>query len=210
MRTSKIAEEQGRRLTKARKAAKFKKPKDATDRLGWNYYSYYDHETGRNKLNNQAAKYAKAFKVSAAWLLTGEGAEPEGPKIPVLGYAAGSMTGFNIIQDEAIDYFRCPPALEDIEGAYAIYVRGKSMNPQFSEGDLCFVHPHRQPVKGDTVIIQQTNNHEPPIAFIKTYLKQTDTKLFASQHNPEAEIQYPLNTILHIHKVLTMKELYGL
>lgn len=201
--------EPAKRLKKARIAARLPTARAAATKFGWNYQSYAHHETGERGLSRVAAKYAEKLKVTESWLLTGEGEAPEAPKIPVLGYAAGSMTGFNIIQNDAIDYFRCPPALEDIEGAYAIYVRGVSMEPQFTEGDLCFIHPHRQPVKGDTVIIQQSNKREPPIAFIKTYLKQTDTHLFASQHNPNAEIQYPLNSIVHVHKVLTLRELYG-
>lgn len=201
--------EEAKRLTKARVSAGLKTAKEAALRFGWKVPTYIQHESGDRGFRLKSGEYAKAFRVTESWLLTGEGEAPETPKVPVLGYAAGSITGFNIIQNDAIDYFKRPPALEDIEDAYALYVRGSSMEPQFCEGDLCFVHPYRQPRAGDAIIIQQSNKREPPIAFIKTFVRRTHTHLIASQHNPKAEIQYPLDTILNVHKVMAMRELFG-
>jgi len=209
MRTSLVAQEQGKRLEKARIAAGFHYAKKAAERFGWNYNSYYDHEKGRNKLNNSAAKYAAAFKVSESWLITGAGEAPEQPKIEVLGYAAGSVTGYNVLHNEAIDYVKRPPALDDIPDAYCIYVRGESMRPQFNEGDLCFVHPHRLPKTGDAIIIQEMNNREPPTVFIKTFIRQTETHLYCTQHNPPAEVRFERHRILAIHRVLSTRELFG-
>lgn len=38
--------------------------------------TYHQHENGQRGIGRVAADYAKAFKVSEAWLLTGEGQGP--------------------------------------------------------------------------------------------------------------------------------------
>lgn len=62
------------RLKKARSDAGFKSARAAAARLGLSTSTYAAHENGQNDYDHsQAADYAKAFKVSAGWLLYGEG-----------------------------------------------------------------------------------------------------------------------------------------
>ena len=62
------------RLRQARLKAGFSDTTAATTAFGWNVNTYRSHENGIRGLRPAAAaRYAKAFKVSAAWLLTGEG-----------------------------------------------------------------------------------------------------------------------------------------
>lgn len=60
------------RLQAARERRGFKSAKDAATFFGWKYDSYIQHERGERGIKKVAEKYAKAFRVSAAWLLTGE------------------------------------------------------------------------------------------------------------------------------------------
>lgn len=60
------------RLKAARIAAKFPSAAAAADKFRWPYPTYAQHENGGG-LGRSAARYAKAFKVSQAWLLTGTG-----------------------------------------------------------------------------------------------------------------------------------------
>lgn len=64
------------RLEKARKDRGFPTPKAASRYFGWKYETYIQHEQGVRGIGRASGKYAKAFRVSEAWLLTGEG-EPE-------------------------------------------------------------------------------------------------------------------------------------
>ncbi|RWF66875.1 helix-turn-helix transcriptional regulator [Mesorhizobium sp.] len=64
------------RLQQARENAGFSTAKAAAERHGWSKHSYHQHENGLRGIGRAAANYAKAFKVSEAWLLTGEGAGP--------------------------------------------------------------------------------------------------------------------------------------
>lgn len=65
-----------RRLVEAREGRGFKTPKEAAKYFGWSYETYIQHEQGTRGITRAAKKYAKAFRVSEAWLLTGEGATP--------------------------------------------------------------------------------------------------------------------------------------
>ena len=62
------------RLIAARQAAGFKSARSAALRFGWTLSTYASHENGQTPLPVRAAHdYAKAFKCSQSWLLTGEG-----------------------------------------------------------------------------------------------------------------------------------------
>ena len=88
------------RLRQAREAAGYDSPIEASRRFGWSEHTYKSHENGiRGIRPAQAHKYAKAFKVSAGWILTGEGIKPPNEKfawgdvisVPVLSPAAGGV-----------------------------------------------------------------------------------------------------------------------
>lgn len=61
-----------KRLEKARKDRGFRTPKDAARFFDWTYETYIQHEQGIRGISRAAGRYAKAFRVSEAWLLTGE------------------------------------------------------------------------------------------------------------------------------------------
>lgn len=69
--------ETNERLRKAREAAGFPSARAAAKRFHWVESTYSSHENGQTSVPPRAAaKYAKAFKVSPGWILTGE--EPLG------------------------------------------------------------------------------------------------------------------------------------
>lgn len=78
------------RLRQARKAAGFKRAIDAAESLGVPYQTYAGHENNNRAFDTDAAAhYARRFKVSIDWLLTGRGDGPGGAaetSIPVMGY----------------------------------------------------------------------------------------------------------------------------
>lgn len=61
-------------MQEARKAAGYDTAADAARAFGWPEITYQAHEADRRGIRPAlAAQYARAFKVSQAWLLTGEG-----------------------------------------------------------------------------------------------------------------------------------------
>lgn len=68
------------RLKNARLKAGFRTAGEAADRFGWNDSTYRGHENAQNGYKRMAPTYAKAFGVSAAYLMFGEGnADPTEP-----------------------------------------------------------------------------------------------------------------------------------
>jgi len=198
-----------KRLEKARRARGMASAKAAAEFFGWSPHTYIQHENGTRGFRRAAARYAAAFRVSEAWLLTGEGPPPPSPRLPVMGIAAGAITGQNIVHETPLEFVGRPPALEGVPDAYALWVRGSSMSPRFAEGDLVIVHPHRQPRPGDAIVIQQIVNGA-PVAFIKELVRRSDRSVVARQYSPPATLEYPAQAILHVHKVLTTHELFAM
>jgi phage repressor protein C with HTH and peptisase S24 domain len=131
--------------------------------------------------------------------------------LPVKGTVAGAVVnnGFEIT-DRVVEYVSRPPALEGSPDAYALRVVGESMVPLHRPGDLCIVHPYRPHKRGDSVIIQiETYDGSAREGYIKIFKRETDDKVICEQYNPPAEISYNKKTIVSIHKVLTVAELFG-
>lgn len=186
-----------------------------------------------NPRSDTITKLAQVLQTTEQWLLNGSvptvGADPashptdvrpaevaarfDGAKdVPVLGTAAGSELGNGAFQltTDVIDYARRPYGLIGAPGVYALYVEGESMSPRFEPGDLIFVHPHRKPLGGDYVVIQEpdTNNGEPR-AFVKRLIKITGTTIRVEQFNPRANIDFVIRPGTIVHKVMTDGDLYG-
>lgn len=132
-----------KRLEVARIARGFKNPKEAAKYFGWVYETYIQHEQGLRGISRQSKKYADAFRVSEAWLLTGEGDGPDtgvNRMIPVVGYVGAGAEIFSIDDHEkgaGMDEVEVP--LDGMSpSTVAVIVRGDSMIPAYRPGDLIF------------------------------------------------------------------------
>lgn len=131
--------------------------------------------------------------------------------VPVMGTAAGShLRGAFQMTSDPVDYVRRPPALMGARDIYSLYVEGESMVPQFYPADLIFIHPHKPVKVGDPVVIQcQISGNSAIEATIGVFIKKTAEKVCIRKHNPNAEIEIARSTVIFMHKVLTMNELFG-
>jgi len=172
---------------------------------------------------------AQALGTTEAWLLRGETSAGGGRSevrpasvtlpptatmpsdVPVLGTAAGSHArGAFQISTDPVDWVRRPPALVGAKNAYALYVEGSSMIPEHNPGDLRFVHPGRPARAGDSVVVQlMVNPDDGQEATIGRLLRRTPTHLVIGKLNPEATVELKLSTVVAVHKVMTLNELFG-
>lgn len=134
-----------------------------------------------------------------------------GAPVPVLGTAAGALAGAIAISGEAVDYLDRPPALAKVSDAYALYVVNGSMADRYRPGDPVFVDPHRQVHPGDVVIIQvQDFDGGDVLSYIKEFVTRDDQSLTALQYNPRATIRFANRSVKSVHRVLQLRELFGL
>jgi phage repressor protein C with HTH and peptisase S24 domain len=170
---------------------------------------------------------ADALEASESWLLTGDG-DGDGPPprvaeahhrprsaqdraaaaaetVPVLGGASGSALNACRLMRKASARVPRPPGLADVAGAYAIYVWNESMAPLHSQGDLRFVHPHKPPRRGDSVIVRLRNGE----AYIKIYESRSGDWIACRQLNPAAQVKYSVDQVASVHRVMTVNEMFG-
>lgn len=131
--------------------------------------------------------------------------------LPVRGIAAcSSGDGAFQIETSTVDYVRRPPALMGIAEAYGLYMTGDSMEPKFCSGDLVLVHPGRPVRPGDHVILLLRDHPgAEPYAYCKRMLRRHGGKVTVGQYNPAMELEFPETSVVTIHRVLEMSDLFG-
>lgn len=159
-----------------------------------------------------AAELPRAAPVAAMSMQSLQGLVAD---LPVYGTANGSLSvhkegGFEM-EARVIEYVRRPPAFFTVPDAYAIYVAGNSMFPKHGDGELRFIHPHRPPRIGDSVVVQAEYHPGAGIeAYIGDLLRRTGDKIVIAKLHPKpAEIEFDLQHVKAVHRVLTMAELFG-
>lgn len=158
-------EERAGRLRQARIAAGFKTMAEAIRACGWALETYKAHENGRNGFDTaQARQYARRYKVSTAWLMTGsDEAEPVETAVqvaPVVGEVAAGRWLAVDYHDEA----QWAP-VPFVPGRYAelpqtaYRVVGPSMDRmRIEDGDFIITVPYAEarsaPQSGDIVVVE--------------------------------------------------------
>jgi transcriptional regulator with XRE-family HTH domain len=139
------------RLRQAREAAGYESAREAAATLGLSYSTYAGHENGsRGPKREQLMQYARKFKVSTDWLLTGRGQAPVEPReVPVLGFVgAGAAANYFA---EGQGPFETVPAPEDsTPDTVAVEIRGDSLGAVFNQW-LVFYDEVRSPVTPDMI-----------------------------------------------------------
>lgn len=128
----------GDRLRKARIDAGFKSARSAAQRHGWKESSYAAHENGQNEFGPDVAdRYARAFRVSAAWLLTAEGPTRRSniaPVVGLIGAGAEIHPEAEQVPPEGLYEIEVPFPIPD--GTIAFEVEGESMWPRYDPRDV--------------------------------------------------------------------------
>jgi phage repressor protein C with HTH and peptisase S24 domain len=214
------------RLVRARLHAKFKSARAPAVHFGWPESTYRAHETGTRGLDLETAlKYGEAFGVNGRWILYGEGkmeamsgsgqnslpnvgsrrdsVRLSARRLPVLGQGMGGKDGQFLMNGQVVDDVMCPPGLENVPGAYAVFVDGDSMEPRYKAGEVVYVHPNRPVRKGDYVVVQiKGEDNDQPLGYIKRYEAFTPSTLILSQHNPSLELEFPRHTVVSVHRIV--------
>lgn len=132
--------------------------------------------------------------------------------LPVYGHAVGGDNGDFALNGDVVDRVRRPPGLLGNRAAFAVYVRGDSMEPRHYQGDLLYVDPARPARSGDDVLVEMkpTRAGEPGPAYIKQLVVQTPIRVVVRQFNPAKDITLPGDRILRVSKILKLADLLGI
>lgn len=118
------------------------------------------------------------------------------------------MIGSIAIKQEPIGWTDRPRGLQSVTGAYALYVTGSSMEPRYFPGELIFINPHRPPRQGDIVIIQeQLAPDGETLSYVKEFSRRNEKSIVTKQYNPPSNVEFMIQTVKDIHRVLTTNEL---
>lgn len=173
------------RLVFARTNAGFASASEAAARFNWSVPTYLSHENGSRGIRSDVAKkYARAFGVTAAWLLTGEDNKPLiSPQLPVdtlpvVGEVAAGVWLEQVGYEEPFDHI---PVVPDFRFAgvkqYALRVKGPSMDLLIREGEcvICVdaIDLGRTPQNNDIVVVQRTRKAG---HLLETTLKQVEIR----------------------------------
>lgn len=125
-------DERAARLRQARERAGYDSATDAARAFGWTVPTYLAHENASRGIPyERATKYARAFRVNAAWLITGVGAMVNRGTTQVVGYIGAGEQIFAMDDHEkgaGLEEVDLPPGIFG-DDLCALKIRGNSMRP---------------------------------------------------------------------------------
>jgi SOS-response transcriptional repressor LexA len=130
------------RLAEARAAAGYVYASDAARAMGVRVETYVHHENGTRGLSRVAERYARFFRVSLEWLMTGKGdmrPKRQFPALKLMGQVGAGTTANRIDEDAwagAIDSIDLPTAND----TFVLQVVGDSALPRYHSGDYLMVN----------------------------------------------------------------------
>lgn len=195
------SEDQGSRLRLAREKRGFFNMRAACDFFGWNYNSYIQHERGERGIGRAAAQYAAAYRVSEAWLLTGEGG-PEtaasGTMVPLMSWiSAGQLDDSSPVEDMATARLINAGELPGKGNWIALEVQGDSMDRISPPGSIIIVDKSdRELVSNACYVIREDDG----AATYKRFKANPD-RFEPVSTNPAHEAIFPRQAITIIGRV---------
>lgn len=137
------------RLQWARERRNFASAAEAAQKLRIPYGTYSGHENGlRGIPRKRAVEYARAFRVSLDWLLTGEGS-PEPRTVPIVGLAGAGPDSSILFSEAQGEIGEAPMPVNGTETTVALEVRGDSMRGIADDGALIYYDDRRDPPTAD-------------------------------------------------------------
>ncbi|HDL4015689.1 TPA: helix-turn-helix domain-containing protein [Mannheimia haemolytica] len=131
----------------------------ATALKGVSHVAVSQWESSTTKPNSEnILDLSTVLQCDISWLLRGNGESNVLPaslgmtKVPLISYIqAGQWTGIDDFRETCGDYEYILTDLEVSEDAFALEIKGDSMEPDFIEGDRVIIDPDVQPHAGEFV-----------------------------------------------------------
>lgn len=146
--------------------------------------------------------------------------------IPVHGTALGAPREFDghaieqtmLNSADPITYIPRPPALNRVQGAYALYVQGSSMAPRFEDGETIYVtdsRSSRPPMINDDVVLylrhprEDDDGERSSGVMVKRLIRRTAAFYELRQFSPEIEFKVPVERVVRVDRVMPWSEIFS-
>lgn len=180
-------------------------PADLSRRIGVNEGTISNYRKGKYEPKQiRLEEISKVLRVSISWLM-GNDVPMELPlaqlvssvKIPVLGSVPAGIP-IEAVQD-ILDYEEISPDMARSGEFFALRVKGDSMEPKISDGDIVIVRMQETAENGETAVVMVNGNDATVKRFYKTEtgitLISTNPNYPPFQYTPEQVEQLPVRVI---------------
>ena len=199
----------GKRLRWARERF-FRSARAAALALNVSVSTYNSHERAgepgaREYDEEDALKYARKFRVSASWLLTGEGKANRSTAVSIVGLVGlGDQIQWEEGSDLALGEIDLPYALP--EGCFALEARGSSQYPRVRDGEVVIARwtasPPEQMV-GHEVVLQTKES----VYLLKTLKRHDGNGHFTiGSHNAPDEEGIEVERVAEVMSIVPAKQ----
>lgn len=204
------------RLQQARENAGYETAADAARAFGWNENTYRSRENGQRGVPRAwLITYAKTFKVSLAWLMTGAPDERSGPageemrSVPILDWGKLAMDVGRLNLEVAATKGRISVPRELDGELAALPVLDDSMvdtnTPRLSlyKGDIVVIDVSmRRPKPGQIVLIEDTDNRGHVLRRATFPSSKIIRFVAADQNHPPIELPVGSHKILGVVRLI--------
>lgn len=130
--------------------------------------------------------------------------------VPLLGTAAGAESGSLAVGLPEATFDR-PLGLVHCQSAYALLVRGTSMEPRLLDGEMLVADPEQLPVEGELCIVQVEDGGSGEwFGYVKEFRERTPRSVVVLEYQPRRqERRFPSREVRAIHRVVPWKEVFG-
>ena len=124
-------------------------------------------------------------------------------RLPIIGLPTPRDDERIIIDGSIRGEILAPPQVENVAGAKAVYVQGRSMEPRYYPGEVVYLNPGRPPNSGDFVLVTvKEPNYPAPIGYIRQYLGEDLVHIHLCTLNPKRQHLIPRQNLVGIATIV--------
>jgi transcriptional regulator with XRE-family HTH domain len=146
-------------------------------------------------LGDVAARFAEQSTRAATQL--------ERVRLPIVGVPVPGDDERVVIEARPHGTVLAPPQLENVPGAQAFYVRGRSMEPRYYPGELVYINPASPLNRGDFVLaLVREPQFGAPIGYVRQYLGEDTRHVRLATFKPQRDYTIDRKALVRIAKIV--------
>jgi transcriptional regulator with XRE-family HTH domain len=124
-------------------------------------------------------------------------------RLPIIGVPVPGDDERIVVEPRPHGSVLAPPQLENVTGAKALYVRGRSMEPRYYPGELVYINPASPPNPGDFVLaLVREPQFGAPIGYVRRYLGEDTRHIRLATLNPRRDHAIDRKALVSIAKIV--------